>query len=503
MKVVTGNQMRQIEKAAGNMGISPLILMENAAAALALHCATYLDQIKGKKVLVFCGPGNNGGDGLACARLLYSRGFEVKIILTAEVKTESAQINFDIAKNLDLDITLSENVIDLPYIVENVDLVLDAVLGTGYNGKENTYYDYIFSTINEYAECVFSVDIPSGILCDSGLIPYTAVRAHKTICLGFLKPGLLLYPGTEYAGELVLADISLPQSLAIHVPLETCLDDSLLQSLPKRAPRSNKGSYGKSFVLAGSDTMPGAAALCSLAIYKSGGGLVKVFSTEKVTNVINYTIREIITTSLPDRSGYLHKRSGEMVKNALYEAAVVILGPGMGNNGYVNDFIQEVLTALSSPVILDADALNVLSENVDILKSITYPCIITPHPGEFSRLTGIPIPEILDNQIELAVEFSREYGVYTVLKDARTVVATPEGEAFLNLTGNASMAKAGSGDVLTGIIGAFLAQGLSPYTACKLGVTVHGKAGELASKSLGLFGVTATDIINNIPIILK
>ncbi len=494
--------MLDIESRMEGLGLSPLLLMENAAGFIASQASEFLSTANEKKVLVVCGNGNNGGDGMAAARLLFARGFDVTIFITREVKSVNALHNLTLAKHLGINI-IEFDLSELSYLCETSALVIDAIFGTGFSGQLELYMEQVFKIINTYARCVFSVDLPSGTICDNGRVAAAVVKAQKTLCLGFVKRGLLLYPAAEYVGQIELSDISIPEVFADEVEVEAIKPQDLLSQLPGRALRSNKGTHGRLVVFAGSDDMPGAALICSQAAYKSGCGLVSVYTSPKSSNLVNIAICEAISKIVISKNGYLCKRSIEQVKDEITNASAVIVGPGMGNNEIVREFVEGILPLINVPLVLDADALNVISYNPNILSTLNCPCIITPHPREFSRLTGYAVADILNDTITLSKNFSKRYGVITVLKDARTIVSNPEGFSFINLSGNQSMAKAGSGDVLTGIIGSFLAQGISPFMAAKLAVTVHGLSGERASKSLGLYGVNASDIIQNIPLILQ
>ncbi len=297
--------------------------------------------------------------------------------------------------------------------------------------------------------------------------------------------------------ELNIEDEALIQKLKTSA--KTLDDNDLKEMLPKRSLRSNKYTYGKVLCIAGSDNMPGAALLAATSAYRSGAGMVKVCSTKHVTDIIHINLREAISLTLPDETGFLGKEAFELVKPELSWADVIILGPGLGNNETTAEFVYKVVENSACPIILDADGINVLAKNLGLLKDLKGRCVITPHFGEMSRLTGTTSGYIQDRVLNTALEFSHKHGIVTLLKDCKTVIANHTGKVFINNTGNPSMAKAGSGDVLSGIIAALAAQGMELFSAAGVGAYIHGKAGDLAAEKIGLYGVLASDITEYIP----
>jgi NAD(P)H-hydrate epimerase len=514
MKTVTSKQMRKIEQIAiDELGIPSILLMEHAALQLAKHCFKALKEIKNPKVLIISGAGNNGGDGMALARHLHLKGIETNVIHIRDINVNPGQINdaaayFTMIKKLEIPIVQlhhADRLTDIQSIIEVYDLVVDAMLGTGLSRNVEGSYKFLIEMINRYAKYIISVDIPSGVHSDTGRIMGCAVRAAETVTFCSPKTGLFLYPGAEYAGKVHIEDISIPGTLIDRINIETeILTDSEARALlPIRKQRSNKGTFGRIMVFAGSNEMPGAAALTCSAVYKTGGGLVNACVVSDTAKVIHHWQREVITRIVPDKNGMYCKKSLSALTEEISRANVIVIGPGIGRSSDVKEFVYELLNIAKVPLVLDADALFAVSENVNILKTLKVPCVITPHPGEMSKLTGLNISEVLDNTIGVAAKFSGEFNVVTLLKDAHTIIANPNGAININTTGNNALAKAGTGDVLTGMIAGFIAQsGLDIFTASILGAYFHGKAGEAAVMGKSHYGITASDVLNCIPAVM-
>jgi len=518
MKTVSGSQMRKIEQVAiDELGIPSILLMENAANRLAEHCFRIIDERKNSsdqisKILIICGQGNNGGDGMALARLLHLKGVDTKIIYTGDTEKAKgdAAVYLEIIKKLSIPLKIIPLTGDLQEIkndIETHDLVIDAMFGTGLDRNVEGNFKSLTEAINCYAKYVISADIPSGINSDNGRVMGCAVKASETVTFGFPKTGLYIYPGAEYAGKIHIEDITIPHSLInrIDIDAEILAEKEARALLPVRKQRSNKGDYGRIIVFAGSNEMPGAAALACSASYKTGGGLVSAYVLPNVAKVIQNWQREVITHFVPEKNGMYCKKSIENLKEEINSADVIVAGPGIGRNSDVTEFVRELIYIAEVPLVLDADALFAVSENLSILKEIKAPCVITPHPGEMSRLTGLSVQEILNNISGTAVRFSREYNVITLLKDAHTIIAKPDGRFNINITGNNALSKAGTGDVLTGMIAGYIAQysqrenrtvsETDIFNACILGAYYHGKSGEAAARNKSCYSVTAEDLL--------
>ena len=500
MYVVTSKQMREIEgRAIADFSIPSILLMENAAIAIAEQCMDYLGGTDSPPTAVIVsGKGNNGGDGFAVARLLHVDSVNVKVLLLCNEDdvTGDALTNLLIAKKIGIEIITVCDENSMPQVrdaLSKANLIVDAIFGTGLNSQVQGIHLMVIEAINASDRHVISIDLPSGLNADNGKAMGAVVRANKTVTLGFAKRGLYLYPGVDAAGEVTIATIGVP--LEAPSPKAFVLnDEEFADLLPKRSDTGNKGSFGQVYVLAGSDEMPGAAVLTASAAYRAGCGLVKAYVNRHVAGILQVRLIEAITSILPDVDGFLFKDSIKCTKE-LNKARAVLIGPGLGNNEHVKGFVLNVLTQVEAPIVIDADALNVIADDKSVLTKLKSLCVVTPHPGEMSRLTGLPIHEIVSNSIQVASDFATQHRVVTVLKGARTIVADPDGAVYINVTGNSSLAKAGSGDVLTGIIGAFIAQGKDVFTASVLATYLYGQAGEAAAIELSRYGVCASDLL--------
>ena len=499
--------MRQLEQAAiEELGIPSVLLMENAAICLAKHCFRLIDGIKAPKILIAAGAGNNGGDGLALARHLHIKGIETKLIFIESASAGcDAAVNLAIVKKIGIPIQqCAKNLIQnagILYEIENDikthDLTVDAMLGTGLDRNVDGSYKQLTEMINRYAKYVLSVDIPTGIHSDTGQIMDCAVQADETVTFCSPKIGLYAYPGAVCSGKIHVEDISIPHSLidTIDTEAEILTDKEAADLLPVRALRSNKSCFGTAAVFAGSNEMPGAAALACSASYKAGAGLVNACVLPRVADAINHWQREVITHNVPEKNGMYFKGSADASGEEIRRADVIVIGPGIGRGKDVAEFVHELIKTVHAPLVLDADALFAVSEDITVLKQLKAPCVITPHPGEMSRLTGLPVAEILSNTIDVAVRFAKEHNVITLLKDAHTIIANPNGKYYINTTGNNALSKAGTGDVLTGIIAGLIAQGSDVFTASVLGAYYHGKAGEAAALKKSCYSVMAEDLL--------
>lgn len=329
--------------------------------------------------------------------------------------------------------------------------------------------------------------------------------ADITVTFALAKLGNILYPGAENTGRLEIIDISIPEQVVDTLRIDTnyLTFEEAKKMLPKRKSRSNKGTFGKLLIVAGSEKMPGAAFLAGKSAYRAGVGLVYSAIVYHRRKVMQSLLPEAVCLSVDDYDGCVYRESFDGIDESLLNMTAVAVGPGLGDGKYVKDFVERLLKEATVTVVLDADALNAISKIPDVLRKTAKIPIITPHPGEMSRLTGLSVKEILDDPIECARNFALNYKTITVLKDARTIIASPDGRVYINLTGNNAMAKGGSGDVLTGIISAFVAEGMDSFDAAVLGVYVHAMAGDMAAKDLGHFGVLARDLTEYTAKVLK
>jgi hydroxyethylthiazole kinase-like uncharacterized protein yjeF len=503
MKICSGEEMRLIDEATINkVGIPGIILMENAVFAVVNEIRKDIKPTVNTRVTVFCGQGNNGGDGFGIARHLSNMALNVTVVFIGNYNNlrNDAKINYEMLQNLRIPIkTINpDSAIDdeIAYLIQRSDIVVDAIFGTGLSKKIEGLFKDLIDLINFYGKYIISVDIPSGIDSKTGAILGNAVKADKTVTLALPKSGLYLYPGTDYVGELIIADIGIPRRIIEEADLKmnVLTDEEVKSLIPIRFTRSNKGTYGRVQVIAGSKGMTGAAALTCLGAYKVGTGVVSLGVPASINNILEGKLTEVITIPLPDDEGRLCRESFYTIKPYLEKAMVIAIGPGLGQNSEIVELMDLIIKNSKVPVLIDADGINAIARNIEMLKNVKVPLVLTPHPGEMGRLIGKTTEEILEKPVEIVRDFCHEWNVILVLKDAKTIIGHPNGEIYINTTGNSGMSVAGSGDVLTGIISGLIAQNMDPYKAAVLGVFLHGKAGDLAAKELGYHGMLAGDI---------
>ncbi len=508
-KVVTAAMMRELDRRAiEDHGVPGTVLMENAGAGS-------FELIREEfwppgRVSIFCGRGNNGGDGFVIARHLLNAGVRPDVYLLAkraDVRGD-AKTNLDILRKMKLEV---KEVLDRKGLAEvrgkvmHSDLIVDAILGTGLNSEVKGFFREVIEFINKVSRGgpgipVFAVDIPSGLNADTGQVMGSAVDADVTATFGLAKTGQLCYPGASLVGNLKVVNISIPASLYEDVPFHAVTEEGAAGLLRPRAEDTHKGQNGHLLILAGSSGKTGAAVMAGESALRAGAGLVTLGVPDGLLVVFEAKVLELMTEGVPDagRSRF----SAESVKRAvqlLDGKAAVALGPGTGQSDEVTAFSRKVIAACRAPMVIDADGLNAVAEDLDMLKAKKGPIILTPHPGEMSRLMNISTAEVQADRLGAALELARGRDVMVVLKGAHTVTASPDGRAYINLSGNPGMASAGMGDVLTGIISGLLSQGYDPVDAAVLGVFLHGKAGDLAAAKMGETGIIAGDLMSLVP----
>lgn len=485
--LVTGKEMKLLDEGTSQQFFVPSeILMGQAANAFVRELLLFSNQKS--RYLVVCGSGNNGGDGIAIARLLRQAGIDASIYLCnpnlsglpkKQLKTYQAY-EYPIVDSLD---QFSE-----------FDVVIDAVFGTGLSRKIEGNYSAILNRLNSLNALKVSVDIPSGIAADDGQVLGCAFKAHYTITFSFEKLGLYLFPGASYAGEVRCVPIGITlESAAERKPRAIYLEENdLFELLPKQIPNSHKGTYGKLLIVAGSVGMAGAAYLAAKAAYRTGTGLVKILTPEDNRVVLQTLIPEAIITT------YGKSIEQSTVLEALNWANAVLIGPGLGTDQRAKQLLKLVTANVTVPMIMDADALNLISEETDQLLKPHLDIVVTPHIGEMSRLLNAPVSYIQTHFVETAREFADKYNVVCHLKDARSITAVPYGNSYINIAGNSGMATAGSGDVLSGIIASLMARGASYDLAAAAGAKIHADAGDFAAQTVGKTPMMASDIIDGL-----
>lgn len=512
MKVVTAAQMRQIDSdTIEGIGIPGIVLMETAGTEIVRAIRRHYPLAQ--SIGVFIGKGNNGGDGLVIARQLAHDGHEVSIFLvsSSESFAGEARVNLDIAKKLGLHIEeiLTENELkEAEYRFRSCDLLVDAIFGTGLHSVVRQPITSIINSINDFSIPVLSVDLPSGLNADTGHPLGTCINADTTITIGLPKRGLLVYPGAELAGDLEIIDIGFPQQVidAQQINANLTTEGLAAEWIPLRYPASHKGILGRVLVVAGSVGMTGAAALTSEAALRAGAGLVTLAIPKSLNTVMEVKLSEVMTLPLPETEmGSLNESAVTPILDyAEKTESVLVIGPGLSQHPETYAFVHQLIgeiqdQKLSFRMVIDADGLNALSQEKESISKLGSEAVLTPHPGEMSRLTGITIETLESNRIHAAEEFVRVYNLTLVFKGAPTITAYPTGDIWINSTGNPGMATAGMGDVLTGVIAGLMAQSLTPEIAATLGVYVHGFAGDIAAEKIGTHGLIAGDVLRSIP----
>ena len=497
MKILTCEQTRILEKNQIERGSSYFQLMNNAGVAVGKALIAQLGAEENHRVAVLCGKGNNGGDGFIASQYLKSQGIEVYALLVdGEPRTEDSMRAMEQAHSNGVRIfRIWEYEQRVKDIIASSDYVIDAIYGIGFKGALNDRIKTIADTVNNSRSKVLCVDIPSGVNCDNGTVVNTAFKGDVTVSFSTLKPCHVLYPSMNYCGKTTVAQVGINKGVIFDSAFltETISGSKLSQLMPKKEVSANKGSVGILTCIGGSYGMAGACMMCMNGALRSGIGLIK--------GVVPNDIYPIVSGSIPQAVYLPYSNSDvrEILDKSMEKTNAIVMGCGMGNHQRTMEMTRYVLTNSSVPVVLDADALNVIALETDMLNKANVPLIVTPHPGEMARLLNTSVDTVQNNRIMITAEFAKKYGIITVLKGAYTVVANANGKVLINPTGNKGMAKAGSGDVLTGIIGSFIAQGMTPYNATLSGVYCHGYAGDLAEKRLGHISMNAMDIIDLLP----
>ncbi len=509
MRLVTGNEMKTIDqKAMMEYGLPPVVLMENAGAAVVRHSSKEVDWA-GKRVCIVCGKGNNGGDGFVIARYAENAGADVIVFYIGERKkySEEAQHHFQIMEHLDCAIHKlreNENRDIFFHHIRNADIIVDAILGTGIQGAVRPFEEELIHTINQNTGYTIAVDIPSGINSDTGE-GEVAVQADVTVTFGCYKQGMFFYPGKACCGKVYLDTIGMPRALLRGLSLTELLDQSQIRdAIIPRTPDSHKGRNGFIGIIAGSNGMSGAALMAGIGALRGGAGKVNVLVPEAIFDQCAGKYPELMTKGIGDTYSTHFTKIHESLCCAvaqLWQAAAI--GPGLGRSNDTKVFIQAMLKRLSIPLVLDADALYLLKGEQELVRSYQSVIIMTPHMGEFAHLTGKDTETLLRNKIEEARAFARDWNCILVLKGAPTVIALPEGNVYVNNTGNSGMATGGMGDVLTGLIVSLLGQGLHGDMAAAVGAYIHGAGGDRLWEEFGDRGYRATEVADQIPRVIR
>ena len=503
MRVLNTRQMRDADRRTiEEIGIPSIVLMENAGRQAVAAMEAAYDDLATSQVGVLCGRGNNGGDGFVVARTLVQRGVDVGVFLLGSVSEISgdARINLEVLGRIGLTVveitTAQEWELHFTEISE-CDLVVDAILGTGFRGQLSGLLETVVADVNALGVPIVSIDLPTGVSADTHVVDGTAIEASMTVTLGAPKIPLVFPPADSHGGDLVIADIGIPYPVFEELDgeyLEILTRERMREIVPARVADSHKGDFGRVLVVAGSNGRTGAAHLSAVGALRSGAGLVTIATPRSCVPVIAAMAPEYMTEGLDETaSGTIDYGAIDRVLDI--KADVIAVGPGLGQAPSTSAFVHALLERAGVPLVLDADALNAfVGEPERLMGRDGVDVIITPHPGEMARLLNTSIEKIQSDRLKHAREFAAAHKVHVVLKGHRTVIAGPDGRTFVNLTGNAGMATGGTGDLLTGMLAAWFAQLLDAEAACKLAVYLHGTAGDLAEADEGEVALIATDI---------
>ncbi len=510
MKLITPSIMKEWE---GNIfsqyGIPSFLFMEQAGASLFRFIKDKVKLDYTKKIAVISGKGNNGGDGIVCARYLMEAGYDVTLFALFEgmPKGEDAKLNFEFYKKSGGRVYhISEDLIsEFKERIKIYSFIVDAILGIGVKREVDGLYKEIIQIVNKMEVPVLSVDTPSGVDLSNGKVLGSAIKATYTITFGIPKIGLYVYPGRYFAGEVFVEKVGFPsKDIQKFKTDDLLIDENMVLSIfPKRIPWGHKGTFGKVLTISGSKGLTGAAYLASMGVLKAGGGLSYLVIPESLDGQIKSMTPEIITIPVEEKDGHIAYNAYDDIMKKIDDVDAFVIGPGLGISEGVKRLVYAIISDSNKPFVLDADGINAISHNPEVLNDVKVPFVITPHPGELGRILDLPAHKVDEDRVDIAKEVSKKYkNMVLVLKGATTIVAK-DGISYYNITGNSGMATAGSGDVLSGIIGAFLGRGIGVVESSILGVYVHGKSGDMAASYKGESGIIATDLLAYLPYVLK
>jgi len=509
MKIVTATQMTQIDRRTiEEFGLPGETLMERAGNGVFDAVMRMLSDVEGG-VLLFAGRGNNGGDAFVVARLLQKCGIPNQTVLLAnesDVKGDAA-LNLARLKKSRAEIAVVRDSELLQKIsTAECNVIVDGILGTGIKGAVRGFYAEVIEFINHAFGCdkkVVAIDIPSGINGDTGSHEGSCIRADVTVTMGLPKEGLLRGDALNFVGKLEVVDIGIPPQVIQEAPsaAELLTESEMSALLPRRKRITHKGDYGRVFVLAGSRGLTGAAAMVCSSAMRAGSGLVFLGIPESLNPIVEVKLTEPMTVPLDETpEGTLAYSAKPKIMEHLSECTNAVIGPGISTHQETARLVQEVLREAKIPLLIDADGLNCLQGKAQLLRDYPVPLIVTPHPGEMSRLSGLEAGKILDDPWKVAADFAKHNGVIVILKSAETAIADVDGSLYINIAGDAGMASGGMGDVLSGVVGSLVGQGMKPIDAAKLGTFVHGIAGEMGARQKGQLSLIASDVIELLPL---
>lgn len=488
MYLVNAQQMREMDRfAMEEIGIPGIVLMEAAGQAVVREVE---ERYAGAKIVVLAGHGNNGGDAFVVSRHLANRGYEVTTWFTGQEDRMSGDCTVayraltqsrHAVKKLD-----QGNWESLSDDLAHAQLIIDGLLGTGIQGPLREPMGKVIELINrQKGASVLSIDIPSGVNADNGEVADIAVHADLTVTFAYPKWGQYLFPGAICCGELLIRDISIPSWVGTELKLSSYLlqEERVAQYIPKRKRHSHKGSYGHVLIISGSESYIGAPGLAAMGAIRSGSGMVTLAIPKSIQALVAGKVQEAVYWLWPESNGSFSKDSWKVLSDRKGIYDFIVVGPGIGQDSGM-EWLQAVIKNTSDPLLLDADALNLLAKDLTILKG-RQDIILTPHPGEMARLLGATVQDVEKNRPQIALQFAREHQVYLILKGTYPIIATPQGECYVSPRGSSSLAKGGSGDVLSGMIASFVNQTGDILSGIILAVYIHGMAGEFMDEYSG------------------
>jgi hydroxyethylthiazole kinase-like uncharacterized protein yjeF len=510
MKIVTAEQMRKIDQECSRLGKPVKVLMENAGKAVAEATRDYLGTLKQRQILCLIGGGNNGGDGLVAARYLYGWGAKVTVYLCADRPAGDTNLKKIKAKKITcIEAKADKNFKKLDSLLTSASCVIDALLGTGKMRPLVGVFKQALEKVNaakkERSLKIIAIDLPSGMDADTGAIDPACPYADLTVTLAFPKMGLYKFPGAERAGKVEIADIGIPEKLADNIDIEVLTKDWAAKILPQRPLNSNKGTFGRVLISAGSINYIGAAYLACSGAMRVGAGLVTLATANSLVPIVASKLAEATYLPLPEsKPGILSAEGAEIIHKGCGQYNVLLIGCGLGQNPATVEFLNSLFLKKDlPPLIIDADGLNIVGRLPEWWRKIPDNTILTPHPGEMARLTGMSIDEVQSDRVGVALKFAANWQKTVVLKGAFTVVAAANGKCRVSPFANPGLASAGTGDVLAGAIAGLAAQGLKPYDAAALGVYLHGATGDKIRDEIGDTGMIATDLLSALPRVIK
>lgn len=513
MKIVTAEQMREIDRKAAEIGISTAFLMENAGRAVAEAIRDFVDYIAGKRVLVLVGTGNNGGDALVAARYLHEWGAEVNVFLLRERRGEDR--NLELLKQHAIPVINLERggkLTRLNELLSEAEIVIDGILGTGRARALEGDFKDVLGAVNQEklkrpALILVAVDIPTGLNADTGAVDHSCPAVDLTVTLGLPKPGLYNFPGAERAGKIVIADIGIPEELSRTIQTELITEAWARTALPVRPASANKGTFGRVLAVVGSENYIGAAYLACMGAARVGAGIVTLSTAKSLQPTLASKLTEATYAPLPEsEKGILSDKAASAILSILPYYRVLLMGCGIGQHARTREFVRSIVTSLPEnppALVLDADALNIIAEIKDWWKKLPANTILTPHAGEMARLTGNTIKDVQADRLTVCRQAAMDWQKIVVLKGAFTVIADPRGHARISNAANAGLASAGTGDVLAGAVAGLAGQNIPLFDAAALGVYLHARAGEMARSEMGDAGMLASDLLPLLPKAIK